>query len=215
MRRELDPPQIHLIGHSAGGNLIGLMPNLSVVDAVVLVGAQLGYWRLWPKSIRHLMAATWYLAVPALSHALGHVPGWLGAGENWPRGIAVELARWCRHPEYLFGDPSLDTSGYSRFDRRMLAMTFTDDPHATPEASEALLARFPAAQITRRHVAPSEIGVHKIGHFGFFRPYCEPLWLETARWLSAASAQTIEPLRHSRPANREHGQRFLEAAPKQ
>jgi len=189
LRQELDPPRVFLLGHSAGGNLIGLMPNLARVDAVVLVGAQLGYWRLWPRFLRHALAATWYLAVPTLSQLFGYVPGWLGAGQHWPRGIAVELARWCRHPDYLFGDPSLDTSGYARFAAPLLALTFSDDPHATPAASEHLLARFPRAAITRRHVEPQAIKVRQIGHFGFFRPSCEPLWQECAQWLSAVSGQ--------------------------
>jgi len=189
LRLELGLPRISLLGHSAGGNLIGLMPKLARVDAVVLVGAQLGYWRLWPPALRHAMAATWHFAVPVLSRIFGYVPGWLGAGQHWPRGIAVELARWCRHPDYLFGDPSLDTSGYAQFDGDLLAYTFSDDPHATPTASEHLLARFPRAVVTRRHIEPSEINVSRIGHFGFFRPFCEPLWRECARWLSAATAQ--------------------------
>lgn len=183
------PPRVFLLGHSAGGNLIGLMPNLAQVDGVVLIAAQLGYWRHWPRSLRHTLAATWYLAVPLLSRLFGYVPGWLGAGQHWPRGIAVELARWCRHPEYLFGDASLDTSGYAKLDAPLLAMTFSDDPHATPAASEHLLARFPQAVITRRHVKPEEIGVRRIGHFGFFRPFCEPLWDECARWLATTAAQ--------------------------
>ncbi|MGE3780004.1 MAG: alpha/beta fold hydrolase, partial [Pirellulaceae bacterium] len=110
LRQEVKPARLFLIGHSAGGNLMGLAPNLSAIDAAVLVGSQLGYWRLWPASIRYAMAATWYVAVPLLSRLFGYVPGWLGAGQHWPRGIATELARWCRHPDYLFGDPSLDTS---------------------------------------------------------------------------------------------------------
>lgn len=185
MKQEVNPPRLFLIGHSAGGNLIGLVPNLSLVDAAVLVAAQLGYWRLWPASIRYALAATWYFAVPVLSRLFGYVPGWLGAGQHWPHGIATELARWCRQPDYLFGDPSLDTGQYAEFDAPMLAVTFADDPHATRAASEHLLARFPRARITRRHVQPEEIGVRRIGHFGFFRPYCEPLWEQCARWLSA------------------------------
>lgn len=169
---------------------MGLMPNLELVDGLVFVGAQLGYWRLWPRRLRIAMAATWYVAVPALSRLFGYVPGWLGAGQHWPHGIAMELARWCRHPEYLFGDPSLDTQQYGAFTAPLLALTFYDDPHATRDASEHLLARFPNAQISRRHVRPSDIGVPKIGHFGFFRSACEPLWHECAEWIRAVPART-------------------------
>jgi len=199
LSQEVKPARLFLIGHSAGGNLMGLVPNLSAIDAAVLVGSQLGYWRLWPASIRYAMAATWYVAVPLLTRLFGYVPGWLGAGQHWPRGIATELARWCRHPDYLFGDPSLDTSRYADFDAPMLAFTFSDDPHATQSASEHLLARFPRAAITRRHVDPAEVGAKKIGHFGFFRPYCEPLWQECAQWLAALPAKSDRGRRRISP----------------
>jgi predicted alpha/beta hydrolase len=184
LRQTLEPKRLVLVGHSAGGNLIGLMPNLALVDAVVLIAAQLGYWRLWPMRLRYAMAATWYVAVPALSHLFGYVPGWLGAGQHWPHGVAVELARWCRHPAYLFGDPSLDVSRYADFDAPMLAITFADDPHATRVACDRLLERFPRAQITRQHIAPLDVGLRRIGHFGFFRSWCEPLWRDCANWIS-------------------------------
>jgi predicted alpha/beta hydrolase len=185
MRRSLDPQRIFLIGHSAGGNLIGLIPNLAVVDAAILIGAQLGYWRHWPARIRYAMAAVWYVAVPAFSRLFGYVPGWLGAGQHWPHGIAMELARWCRHPDYLFGDPSLDVSRYTTFAAPILAYTFADDPHATRTACEHLLSRFEGAAITHRHIDPQAIALKHIGHFGFFRPSCETLWRDCADWLSA------------------------------
>jgi len=37
---------------------------------------------------------------------------------------------------------------------------------------------------------PAEIGAQRIGHFGFFRPYCESLWKECVRWLEAAPGTT-------------------------
>lgn len=195
LRAEANPQRLCLLGHSAGGNLIGLIPNIALVDVIVLVSAQFGYWRLWPVSIRHGLAAIWYVVIPLLSRLFGYVPGWLGAGQHWPRRVALELARWCRHPLYLFGDSSLDTNGYEKIDAPMLAFTFSDDPHATTEASERLLIEFPRAAITRRKVAPQELGLRRIGHFGFFRPFCEPLWRECAQWISS---------RHAAPGNSDH-----------
>ena len=200
LAQEIRPRRLFVLGHSAGGNLIGLMPNLAVVDGVILIAAQLGYWRLWPRSIRYLLAANWYLAIPVLSRIFGYVPAWLGAGQHWPGRIARELARWCRHPEYLFGDPSLDRTGYERYAGQILSLTFEDDPHATCAANDSLLARFSNASVTRWHVSPHDVGVPKIGHFGFFRPFCEPLWEQCAMWLAddqqpTTSADFLDPPR--------------------
>ena len=185
LKYEWPSKKLFLIGHSAGGNLLGLVPVIQRIDAVLLVGAQFGYWKLWPRRIRYLMATVWYFVVPASSAIFGYVPRWLGAGQRWPRRIALELARWCRDPEYLFGDPSLDTSGYHSFDKSMLAYSFEDDPHACQPACTSLLARFSQARIEHRHLAPHELNLDNIGHFGFFRPQCEPLWNECADWFSA------------------------------
>ena len=196
--RSLAPAPLFLLGHSAGGNLVGLVPNLGMVQAVVLVASQLGYWKHWPSHVRYGIAATWYALVPAVSRTVGYVPGWMGVGQDWPGGVALELARWCRHPEYLFGDRSLDVSGYAHFESPLLAYTFADDPHATRSACEHLLARFSRAQITHHHIEPWQFGLKKIGHFGFFRQPCVELWSDCARWLlareGAGRERTASPL---------------------
>lgn len=201
LRAEARPDRMCLLGHSAGGNLIGLVPNIRLVDRIVLVSAQFGYWRLWPTMTRYALAALWYVVVPGLSRLFGYVPGWLGAGQHWPGSIALELARWCRHPEYLFGDSSLDTSRYGSIDVPLLALTFTDDPHATAAASERLLREFPRASITRRSVDARELGLRRIGHFGFFRPFCEPLWRECGKWMSASEAGDCASVHETDPAS--------------
>jgi predicted alpha/beta hydrolase len=48
---------------------------------------------------------------------------------------------------------------------------------------EALHAHYGARERAHRHLTPAELGLRRIGHFGFFRPGAEPLWRETAEWL--------------------------------
>jgi predicted alpha/beta hydrolase len=176
--------KLYLVGHSAGGNLLGLVGGLDRVDAAMFVSSQFGYWKLWPRSRQAWMFLVWHFVVPISSNIFGYVPRWLGAGQHWPRGIALELARWCRHKEYVFGDESLDTSGYERFDKAILAYSFSDDHDASKVACETLLARFPNAEIEHRHLSPGALDVAHIGHFGFFRPACAKLWDECAEWLA-------------------------------
>jgi predicted alpha/beta hydrolase len=47
-----------------------------------------------------------------------------------------------------------------------------------------LHARYGSTTKERRHLAPRDLGVPRIGHFGFFRPEAETLWRETVDWLS-------------------------------
>lgn len=168
------------VGHSFGGQAVGLAPNAGRLAGLVTVAAQSGYWGHWPAPRRWAHAALWYVGMPGLTALCGYFPARrLGAGEDLPAGVAGEWARWCRRPDYLG-----DYSGHRRFAQPLLALSFTDDPVAPPRAVEALHREYAAAALTRRAVAPGDVGATRLGHFGFFAPGRAPaLWDEVATWL--------------------------------
>ncbi|HEV2147831.1 MAG TPA: alpha/beta fold hydrolase [Longimicrobiaceae bacterium] len=170
------------LGHSFGGQAIGLAPNAPRLRALVTVAAQSGWWGHWPASTKLAYAALWKVVMPLTTRALGRFPmRRLGMGEDLPAGVALEWARWCSRPEYLG-----DWSGHAALTLPILAFSFADDPFAPRAAVEALHARYGSRALTRRHVAPAEVGAKRIGHFGFFRPGVAPgLWREAADWMSA------------------------------
>jgi predicted alpha/beta hydrolase len=183
--RDLAPASITLVGHSVGGQIAGLADSLAHVDAIVLVAAQSGYWRHWRGFRKAGLFAFWTM-LPAVSAILGFFPlGIAGGGESIPRHVAAQWARWGRKPRYVIDDESLDVTHYALYDRPLLAWSFSDDHFAPPRAVDALVAAFPLARMTRRHV--TEPGV---GHFGFFRKGVrESLWRETLDWVSANARQ--------------------------
>ena len=75
-----------LLGHSVGGQLVGLLPDhaQSRISALVTIGSQSGDFRLWPLPARLAMAVLWYGVVPGVTHAVGYLPGALGIGEDLP-----------------------------------------------------------------------------------------------------------------------------------
>jgi len=177
-----------VIGHSVGGQLLGLLPAPAqrCIEAVVTVGAQSGDFRLWPMPLRLGMAALWYGVVPGVTRAVGYLPGSLGIGADLPAGVALEWARWCRAPGYLLSeDGSARRDGFARLEVPVLAFGFDDDVYAPPAAVDALLALFVNADVERRQLAAHETpGKMKMGHFGFFRPRSSRLWEEITRFLS-------------------------------
>lgn len=184
--RELAPRRTILLGHSIGGQLIGLMPNNTQADKTVLVAAQSGYFGLWPAIARMRFFFIWYLLVPATVRACGYLPGWkLGGGENLPGGVALEWARWCRHPDYLVdagGNPVRD--GFERVRGPLRAYGITDDGFAPEAAVDELLSWYRAADIDRRFLSPRAFDLSKLGHFNFFREAAlEPVWSELADWI--------------------------------
>jgi predicted alpha/beta hydrolase len=178
--------QVDLVGHSVGGQIVGLLPEAEIrsVRRFVTVAAQSGDYRLWPLPSRLAMAALWYGVVPGVTRAVGYLPGSLGIGEDLPPGVALEWAAWCRTPGYLVGGPGAPRkAGFARLRAEMLAFGFDDDPYAPPAAIDALLSLYENASIERVHVARAEVGA--IGHFGFFRDrFRKGLWDHAARFIS-------------------------------
>ncbi len=176
-----------VLGHSVGGQLLGLLPDPSVLRAVVMVGSQSGDYRLWPSvAERAWYRALWHAVVPGVASTLGYLPGSLGIGEDLPGGVARQWAEWCRTPGYMVGGANqARREGYRRLEAPILAFGFDDDDYAPPAAVSALLALYENAPITRRQIAREEA---RVGHFGFFRErFRSSLWLEAATFLEARS----------------------------
>jgi predicted alpha/beta hydrolase len=180
---ELADGPISLVGHSVGGQLVGLLPEPELLRAAVFVASQSGDFRLWPTlTDRAWLGALWYAVVPGVASTLGYLPGSLGIGEALPGGVARQWARWCRTPGYVIGgEGEARRDGYRRLRAPVLAFGFDDDDYAPPAAVDALLALYENARITRRQVPRSEASV---GHFGFFRErFRRTLWTEAAEFL--------------------------------
>jgi predicted alpha/beta hydrolase len=192
--RHLQPAKLLVVGHSVGGQIVGLAGNNGKVDALLGVAAQNGYYGHWPAPARFDLALRWHLLVPAVSLLFGYVPGWLGLKEDLPGGVAREWAAWCRRPGFLLDGHEERRHGFERFDRPILAYSFEDDGYAPRPAVQSLLGLYRNARVTHRHVAPGEAGAQAIGHFGFFRDrFRETLWKEAARWLEEQAGLGAAP----------------------
>lgn len=167
------------LGHSFGGQSMGFGGKKSQVEALVMVASQSGWWGHWPAPRKFLYAGLWHLLMPALTHSLGRYPArMLGGGEDLPKKVALDWARWCRNPEYFGRD-----TGHRDFRAPILAYGFADDPYAPQKAIEALLANYGSPDQELRFLTPEEAGLPAIGHWGFFRPAAAPLWQDVAAWL--------------------------------
>lgn len=173
------------VGHSAGGQLLGLAPSAGRIDRIATVGANTGYWRNAAIPERYRLWGLWHLVFPAAVRTVGHLPlRRLGMGEDLPPGVARDWIRWCRHPDYLFGDRDLDTRPYATITAPMRAYHASDDPWATRHAVEDLHGRYPNATCDILTLRPD--AGQAIGHVAFFRPRAgKAHWPGLAAWLQA------------------------------
>ena len=176
--------RVLVVGHSFGGQCLGIVPGNERYAGLLAVASQSGYWRHWPGPGRAGMWLATHVVLPGLSKALGYFPAQrLGQGEDLPAGVATEWASWCRHPGYIVG--ALDAGAqYRRLRMPVRAVWLADDSYAPLPAVKALLGFYPSSPAEIVEVHPRLVGAEKIGHFGFFRDrFRDTLWKAAADWL--------------------------------
>jgi predicted alpha/beta hydrolase len=187
-----------VVGHSSGGQLLGLTDRIQHVAALLTVGAQSGYWRHWEGIRRYQLAFLWYVAIPAATRLFGYFPSKrLGLGEDLPGGVAREWARWCRNPAYISDERGVPLRPhFDDFSGPLLAYSFSDDDSATRAAVDALTAFYRSARRQRRHLTPAELGVDAVGHFRWLKErFRSTLWEEMASWLSQQAVEVRPTVR--------------------
>ena len=181
------------VGHSAGGQMLGLAANNHLVTAALSVAGQSGYWRHWPLRLQAKMYFLWNLMLPLSVRFNGELPAKI-LGEALPRGVALEWSRWCRSPHYISderGQPIREH--FHAYTGAMRFYALADDfDYAPPAAVRALADFYRNARTEVRVIQPHEQGLKKIGHFGFFRSNMpRAAWQETASWLLAQLPATL------------------------
>ncbi len=186
---DLEPRQLYVTGHSAGGQLIGLSDHCKAIDAMVFVTTPSGYWKHYTTPFKYALALFWYVIAPALSYQRSYFPAHLVkiGPKNVPSGVIKQWASWGRTKGYLFDKKhEFDLTNYHEISAPILAYSFTDDHFSPCKAVDALLANYPQAAIEHKSIKPADLDKKHIGHFGFFRDSMrQSLWEETINWLES------------------------------
>ncbi len=187
MRERYKNLPLAYVGHSFGGQALGLLPNNTEVSRALFVAAQAGYWKMlaWPERYRAYVLLN-FVGTP-LTRLMGYTPGWSGIGEDLPKGVFLQWTHWVMSPRYMFDDPALPAlKNFANYRGALRALCMTDDPWATRPAVELLCSGFTSSKPDIASIAPADAGAAKIGHFGFFRPeHRNSLWRGAAEWLQA------------------------------
>lgn len=177
---------LYWVGHSLGGQLIGLIPNRERIDRVITVASGTGYWLQNTWRTKSVVWWLWFVIVPLALRVAGYFPGRrLRKVGDLPFGVMQQWRRWCLNREYVVGaEGDQVRAAYASVRTPILSLSFTDDEMMSAKGIQSLHGLYVNAPVEYRRIAPREIGARHIGHFGFFRPQFEQtLWPLVPQWL--------------------------------
>lgn len=181
----LHPSQLVIFGHSIGGQILGFLENHHLINAVVLVGAQKGYWKYWGHLRGYALWCFWKL-FPLIVKLFNYYPLMLLAQcEPLPPGIALDWYRWGLTEKFTDRNHCSCDDLFARYNGPMLCISLADDEVFAPKKSvDSLAAKYKSASLERWHIEPQELGIQAIGHSGFFDPLlCNKLLSKVLSWL--------------------------------
>lgn len=171
--------QAVLLGHSAGGQMLGLLPNHHRVARLVGVAASTGWFRGMRPAFRMRARFGLRCLIPLGTLVKGYGPcSLVGLGEDLPAGVARQWGQWCAAGGYatnaVRGQPARDFHAAIRIPVTLLHAS--DDDIATPATVGDLLRTLPHAQSRARCITPAELGLKALGHIDWFRASHRAVW---------------------------------------
>ncbi len=173
---------LYLLGHSLGAQLPGFFRNQHQVDGLVSIAAGSGYWRDNAPQLRRMVLYFWYVLVPLATRVWGYFPGRkLKKVGDLPAGVMLQWRKWCLNPHYSVGaEGEAARLSYASVTFPVRALSITDDELMTWRGTQNLINLYANAPRTFERIAPADLQVKRIGHFGFFREqFSNTLWPRT------------------------------------
>jgi predicted alpha/beta hydrolase len=171
--------QAVLVGHSAGAQMMGLLPNHDRLERVVGVAASTGWFGGMRLGFALRARLGLRLLVPLGTMFKGYAPtAWLGLGENLPAQVGLQWGQWCAAGGYATNAVRAGQAAdfHAQVRAPIVVLHAEDDDIATPATVRDLLRTLPASPRATLRVRPRDHGLHGIGHLDWFRQSHRALW---------------------------------------
>lgn len=180
----------HLIGHSAGGQLIGLMKNAKDLTSIFNFGSSSGslHYSKYPFKLKSAFWMNCY--IPMSNFIFGHTKSqWVGMGEPLPKEVASQWSLWCNGKGYVAVDldEKIKEHCYNELAFKSLWLHAEDDDIANHKSVKDMIRVFPNIQYEVITLKPKKLGFKDIGHMSFFRTKKKVLWNFAIDWFNKQS----------------------------
>jgi predicted alpha/beta hydrolase len=175
------------IGHSIGGQLLGVMPNNNRYVSFLNIASQHIYWKNWNWKDRPIATLFFFVILPFFYTFAGGLPKWVLGAEYLPKQVAKDWSRFGRKKAWIADEKGRPLrEGFLGFTGRMKLIGMADDNRfAPPWAVKKLAQTYKNADKELRIIDPKEYDMKSIDHFGFFqRKMNKHAWNECVQWLA-------------------------------
>lgn len=176
----------HIVGHSAGGQLIGLIPDWHKISSVFNVACSSGQLDQMQGLFRLQARFFMDVFIPVSNKLFGYTNSqWVGMGEPLPKQVGQDWADWCNAQGYVETDfgKRITKHWFYDIDIPSVWLNATDDSIANNANVDDMTRVFKNMPIERITLDPVVEGVQEIGHMKFFSKKSEKLWAYVTDWL--------------------------------
>ena len=171
--------KVIIIGHSAGGQLLGITPNYQKVAKVLAIAGSTGHVKDLKGKTKLLAPVMFNVVFPLSSLVKGYgATQFIGMGENLPKQVAKQWAEFCSKPGYVTNTigKTVFEDYHANIQCPITALAATDDEIATRANVKDLLRLYPNAPTKFIELNPQQLGYKQIGHMLMFKKSHHKLW---------------------------------------
>ena len=178
-RLKSDNLPLFMVGHSYGGQALGLTRNHHKVSAMYCYGTGAGWHGFMPFKERVKVQVIWNIVFPPMVAIKGYLP-WskLNMGADLPKGVYQQWRKWCKNPTYFFADPQQQDlhQRYAEVKTPIFSVAALDDDWALPQSRDSFMQHYRQAPMHYIDISAKDYELKAIGHMGYFRKGAEQIW---------------------------------------
>ena len=176
----------HLVGHSAGGQLVGLMENADEITSMFNFACSSGSTQNLEYPFKIMGHFFMNFFIPLSNFFFGKTNAqWVGMGEPLPKLVATQWRNWCNGTGYVatgFGN-EIKHHKYDELNYPSMWVHATDDDIANLKNVKEMIMVFTKMNAEIITLNPKETGHKEIGHMKFFSSKNKNLWPIATDWL--------------------------------
>lgn len=177
------------VGHSIGGQLLGLLPDNHRISAYLNIASQHAHWGNWRGKFKAQSFVFFHGLLPAFRYAK-QFPKWVLGSEALPKYVTRDWSRFGRKRFYTDIDGKELHDNFYNYRGKIRYLAIADDhAFAPPTAVKSLKENvYINADGELILIEPKQYGMKRIDHFGFFQKNMnQQAWQECVDWLKVQS----------------------------